>query len=106
FLLAAGSGAIGFRASGLWAAMLAGVCFYAGGLLLNDWADFEVDRVERPQRPLPAGLVGRGTVLAVASGLLAMGLGLTVFLGREVSLVGGGLLLAVVNYNLLTKNIP
>src|SRR5690606_32041701 len=77
-----------------------------GGLLLNDWADFEVDRVERPQRPLPAGLVGRGAVLGVASGLLATGLGLTVCLGREVSLVGGGVLLAVVDYKLLTENIP
>lgn len=91
---------------GLLEVILASLCFYAGGLLLNDWADFEVDRMERPQRPLPSGLVSRGAALVVAAGFLGGGLALSALQGREVSLIGGALLLTVVNYNLLLKHVP
>lgn len=57
---------------------------YSAGMVLNDVFDIEIDRVERPQRPLPAGhipwrwartlgfsmLVG-GVILAVLAGVLS-----------------------------------
>lgn len=35
--------------------LIASACIYTAGMVLNDVYDLEVDRVERPQRPLPAG---------------------------------------------------
>ena len=32
-------------------------CFYIGGFVLNDVFDVEIDRVERPDRPLPSGRI-------------------------------------------------
>lgn len=32
-------------------------CLYVAGMILNDVYDLEVDRVERPQRPLPSGAI-------------------------------------------------
>ena len=40
------------------------VCLYAGGVVLNDVFDFEIDRRERPERPLPSGRIGRGPAAA------------------------------------------
>lgn len=37
--------------------VLASVAIYAAGIVLNDVFDFEIDRVERPNRPLPSGRV-------------------------------------------------
>ncbi len=48
----------------------ASAMLYAGGIVLNDVADVEVDRRERPTRPLPSGRIGRRTAAALAAALL------------------------------------
>ena len=39
----------------------ASMVLYASGTALNDVFDFEIDRAERPNRPIPSGQVARGT---------------------------------------------
>jgi hypothetical protein len=46
---------------------------YTGGMYLNDAFDREVDARERPERPIPSGLVGAGQVFAIGFALLAGG---------------------------------
>ena len=42
----------------VWASLLAATtCLYLAGMVLNDYFDLEIDRRERPERPLPAGLI-------------------------------------------------
>jgi hypothetical protein len=48
--------------------------FYIGGMYLNDAFDREIDARERPERPIPSGLVKATTVFAAGYGLLAAGL--------------------------------
>lgn len=48
--------------------------FYIGGMYLNDAFDRKIDTRERPERPIPAGLVSATTVFATGYGLLAAGL--------------------------------
>jgi 4-hydroxybenzoate polyprenyltransferase len=48
--------------------------FYIGGMYLNDAFDREIDARERPERPIPAGLVKATIVFATGYGLLAAGL--------------------------------
>lgn len=50
--------------------------FYVGGMYLNDAFDREIDARERPERPIPAGLVSATTVFAIGYGMLAVGLAL------------------------------
>jgi hypothetical protein len=75
--IVAGAAAAGWP-FGLGTAALAGssVCLYWAGMALNDYADREVDRRERPGRPIPSGRVSPATALAVAAGLTAGGIGL------------------------------
>ncbi|WP_276089614.1 UbiA-like protein EboC [Pedobacter sp. JY14-1] len=38
---------------------IATICLYAGGIILNDVFDAELDKIERPERPIPSGLISR-----------------------------------------------
>ncbi len=44
--------------------------FYIGGMFLNDACDAEIDAIERPERPIPAGLVTAKTVFNWAAGMM------------------------------------
>ncbi|MFF2269615.1 SCO3242 family prenyltransferase [Cellulosimicrobium cellulans] len=55
---------------------LASACLYAGGMALNDYADRDLDAVERPERPIPSGRISEARALQVAVGLTAAGVGL------------------------------
>jgi 4-hydroxybenzoate polyprenyltransferase len=57
----------------IWLPILASLCVYHGGLVLNDWADAEQDFDTRPDRPIPSGAVAPEAALAVAVALLAGG---------------------------------
>ncbi len=84
----------------------ASLCFYAGGLLLNDLVDLPEDRRERPSRPLPSGAVAVPVVAAVLGVLFAIGLWLCWQIDRVAFATGGALLLAIVAYNCGSKRIP
>jgi 4-hydroxybenzoate polyprenyltransferase len=48
-------------------------CLYSAGMALNDLFDVEVDRAERPERPLPSGRVSESGARGLGFGLLASG---------------------------------
>src|SRR5688500_19334903 len=52
----------------------ASVCLYWAGMAANDWADRDLDAVERPDRPIPSGRVSPSAALGVAAALTAAGL--------------------------------
>ncbi|KKD08038.1 SCO3242 family prenyltransferase [Streptomyces sp. WM6386] len=66
--------------------MASSIALYWAGMALNDYADATVDAVERPQRPVPSGRVGRRTALATACALTAAGLGLAALTGGRRAL--------------------
>jgi len=88
------------------AAIGASLCFYSGGLLLNDLADLEEDRRERPARPLPSGQAKVSSVRVACSVLMIAGLVLCATGGKLAVLFGLALAAAIAAYNLLTKNVP
>ncbi|WP_282948687.1 SCO3242 family prenyltransferase [Cellulomonas endometrii] len=85
----------------------ASVCLYAGGMALNDWADREVDAVERPERPVPSGRISPPRALAVAAGLGAAGVALAaVGGGRRALAVAVPLAGCVWLYDAVLKDTP
>ena len=90
-----GGGSLG--EAGRWAPLaIASMVLYAAGMALNDVFDTEIDRQERPGRPIPSGRVSR----SFAGGLGAIGLvvgPLVAWLsGSSASLVVAGVLAAVI----------
>src|SRR6188472_1418057 len=71
----------GFAIAGLvpWRALpwllVATSCLYAGGVVLNDVFDRQIDAIERPERPLPSGRAGVGSATALGAALLTLGVG-------------------------------
>ncbi|PSK98049.1 4-hydroxybenzoate polyprenyltransferase [Murinocardiopsis flavida] len=55
-------------------ACAASVCLYWAGMALNDYADRDLDAVERPERPIPSGRVSPGAALGTAAALTGAGL--------------------------------
>jgi len=74
-------------------------------MALNDYADRDLDRVERPERPVPSGRVTPGAALAVASALTVTGLAsAAVGGGRQAARVALPLAAVVWSYDLALKD--
>jgi 4-hydroxybenzoate polyprenyltransferase len=56
----------------LWL-VLANAGLYGGGVVMNDFFDANLDSLERPERPIPSGLIKRGEALTLGLCLLAGG---------------------------------
>lgn len=54
--------------------VLSSVCLYAGGVVFNDYFDRKIDAVERPERPIPSGLVTENKAVLFGVLLFFMGL--------------------------------
>ncbi len=82
--------------------------FYVGGMYLNDAFDRHIDAVERPERPIPAGLVSGRTVYLAGYGMLALGIGALFWRGPGLApgLCGIALAAAIVYYDWRHKTDP
>jgi 4-hydroxybenzoate polyprenyltransferase len=82
-------------------------CLYLAGMALNDYADREVDAVERPGRPIPSGRVSPGFALGLAGALTAGAVVLSVAAdGKRALAVTAPLAAAVWGYDLVLKSTP
>jgi UbiA prenyltransferase family len=90
----------------LFSAMAASLFLYLFGLAVNDIVDVEVDRTERPDRPLPAGeiTIPQARMAAIAAAL--SGLNVALFAGRSALIVAALLAAMILLYNAKLKNIP
>ncbi len=70
-------------------AMLVGGLVTSGANAINDYFDIEIDRINRPRRPLPAGLLSPSAARMVAFSLFALALALAAFLGPQSLLIVG-----------------
>lgn len=89
----------------LFLLMIVSACIYGGGCALNDVCDFELDLIERPSRPLPSGAISCRAAVFLSYSLFGCGLGAAALLGLRVLAVAGLLVLLVICYDCVTKNI-
>lgn len=71
------------------------VCAYS--MVINDYYDIEVDRVNQPNRPLPSGALSMRSALVLAIGMLAIGLAASLALLNPAA-VGITLLYALLSW--------
>jgi hypothetical protein len=82
------------------------VFFYTAGMFLNDLCDYAIDRHQRPDRPLPSGVVSRVEAAVAVVVLFAAGQALLLFVGPAPFLSGLVLIAAIVLYDLWHKTNP
>jgi 4-hydroxybenzoate polyprenyltransferase len=98
----------------LTALIIALSLFYVGGMYLNDAFDSDFDARERPERPIPTGLVSATTVFTSGYAMLAAGLAILIWLGYgsadgtgwPAPVTGIALAAAIIIYDWRHKNVP
>ncbi|OGC75880.1 MAG: hypothetical protein A2145_07115 [candidate division Zixibacteria bacterium RBG_16_40_9] len=60
--------------SSIWIAGLSAIFLAAGGYVINDFWDKEIDKINKPHRPLPAGLVSPKTAWYLSFLLFLLGI--------------------------------
>ncbi|RUL88187.1 UbiA family prenyltransferase [Tautonia sociabilis] len=78
---------------------VASMAIYAAGIALNDVFDLELDRIERPGRPLPSGRVSVRFAKVLSAVLLGAGLASASVSGMTPAVVALVLVVSVVSYD-------
>ncbi|MDO6518949.1 UbiA-like protein EboC [Zobellia uliginosa] len=79
------------------------VFLYAGGVILNDVFDFKLDKVERPERPIPSGVVPLRSAAIYGGLTLTIGVGLAFLVSQLSGIVALTLALAILLYDAIAK---
>ena len=96
-----------YQTSELTFAILTVVCYNAAANSLNDFIDFKIDQVNRPDRPLTAGLVKRNTALIFSVLLFVGGSVTALFLSKLAAMIAILIVLPlIISYNLKLKQLP
>ncbi|MEP3210565.1 MAG: UbiA-like protein EboC [Maribacter sp.] len=83
--------------------VFASVFLYAGGVVLNDVFDLEVDQLERPERPIPSGLIPLKSAAFFGIVLLVIGIVLAFLVNQRSGFIALGLAFAIVLYDGYSK---
>lgn len=79
--------------------IIAALCLYHGGIVLNDCMDVKEDRVNQPNRPLASGAIKVGFAWMLVIYLLGFGVAITYTFGSNTFRLGVLLGLSIVAYN-------
>ncbi len=83
--------------------VLSSVSLYAGGVVLNDVFDLEVDREERPERPIPSGLISIKSASIFGFVLLLIGVLFAIWVNYLCGGIALSLALAILLYDSYSK---
>ncbi len=79
------------------------LCFYHGGIVLNDYLDLKEDRRNGLKRPLPLGLIAKPFALVLAIYLLFFGLLLLISFDSKTQMMGLAVVICVCAYNFSSR---
>src|SRR5690606_34609225 len=80
------------------------ICLYAGGIVFNDVFDYELDKVERPERVIPRGVISLKQAAQFASVLLAAGILLALAANTTAGWMAVCIAIAALVYNKWAKH--
>tara|TARA_B100000886_G_scaffold339312_1_gene304405 strand:+ start:1359 stop:2204 length:846 start_codon:yes stop_codon:yes gene_type:complete len=83
------------------------MCFTGAANAINDFIDFKVDQINRPNRPIPSGRVQRKSALIISILLFLIGSFFCFKLGKNAIIVGFFVSLPlIVLYSIFFKGLP
>ncbi len=86
--------------------LVASVCFYASGVVLNDVFDAVRDLRERPGRPIPSGAIARREAAVLGAFLLVGGCALCATVSQSAGCLGLALAVCILMYDGVFKRTP
>ncbi|HEX2170344.1 MAG TPA: UbiA family prenyltransferase [Nitrososphaera sp.] len=88
----------------LIALMISSGLLYIAGIILNDYFDIEIDKRERPRRPLPSGNISKTRALVIAIIALVIANTIALILSPVSLAVSLALTLAIIAYDYKLKH--
>ncbi len=85
---------------------LVSVCLYAAGVVLNDVFDASLDAIERPERPIPKGMVSRQAGFIYGTALVIAGIVLAFAQGSLAGILSLFLVFCILIYDGWAKHLP
>ncbi|MCK5441168.1 MAG: UbiA-like protein EboC [Maribacter sp.] len=79
------------------------VFLYAGGVVLNDVFDIEIDKVERPERPIPSGVVSVKSASMYGGFLMILGILLAFVANNKCGFIAIALAVSILAYDSFSK---
>lgn len=83
--------------------VFASVFLYAGGVVLNDVFDLKIDQIERPERPIPSGLIPLKSAAFFGALLLVIGIVLAFQVHQKSGYIAVVLAVSIVLYDAFSK---
>ncbi len=74
-------------------------CLYGGGVVFNDVFDADLDRIERPERPIPSGIISTKEATILAMSLLFLGILAAFFVNMYSGFIALGIALFAIVYD-------
>lgn len=85
---------------------LATALFYTAGMYLNDILDVEIDRQQRPDRPIPSGVVPLPVAWGITGTMVVAGLALVATTGMRATVAAIALVATIAIYDAWHKGNP
>ncbi|MEN3038249.1 MAG: geranylgeranylglycerol-phosphate geranylgeranyltransferase [Candidatus Kryptonium sp.] len=85
---------------------IAGALIDAGGNVINDYFDVEIDKVNKPSRPIPSGLISKRFALLLYFVLTISGLFFASFLNEVAFLIAFFSVFVIFLYSYKLKGVP
>ncbi|WP_149303597.1 UbiA-like protein EboC [Pareuzebyella sediminis] len=83
--------------------VLSSIFLYAGGVIFNDVFDLSIDRIERPERPIPSGIVPLKAAAVYGTAAMLIGIVLAFCVGRLSGIIACMLTFSILIYDSLAK---
>lgn len=87
-------------------ASLGGALIGSGGMVINDILDIEIDRINKPERPLPSGSIARYDALMFYAILTGFGLIMSAYTTRAAFIIAFFAVPMIVLYSKVLKGTP
>lgn len=84
--------------------MTSSMLLYVSGVVFNDYFDIEIDRKERPSRPLPSGAISKQRTRQIAVTLMASAITLAFFVSLSSFVISIFLSCMILGYDYKLKN--
>lgn len=85
---------------------IAALLMLSAGNAINDYCDYNIDRINKPNRPLPSGRIGRTNALVFAFVLLGISIGLGALINLYALCIAILVTCMLVSYAFLLKRTP
>ncbi len=78
---------------------------YSSGMVLNDYFDYEIDKAQRPTRPLPSGRIPRQSALILGIAFLSCANLAALFVGTQTVFLTMIISILILLYNIKLKSV-